>query len=183
MTLGTWQGLYLVGAGGRVEMLCVLFNVTRRDTITVQPEFRGCHDVTPQIDRCLVRSGLVSVWSKHTSCSVSCDTLNKQESDVEHLLSELVPDRWSRDGTFKHTMEGEDDMPAHVKTSLVGPATTFAQNTMARVWVHEHRDSGGWGEGHSRKLVISQFLTGEDEPNVNVCIREEERVVLMVIGC
>eukprot|EP00922_Rhytidocystis_sp_ex-Travisia-forbesii_P005574 GHVS01008111.1.p1 GENE.GHVS01008111.1~~GHVS01008111.1.p1 ORF type:complete len:395 (+),score=30.89 GHVS01008111.1:32-1186(+) len=170
MILGTWQGLYLVGGGGRVQMLCVLFNVTRRDKVTVQPDRRGSHDVTAQIDPCLVRSGLVNVWSTHTSCSVSNDTLNNRPSeifDLEPLLSEMVPDRWSRDGTFEHTMEGDDDMPAHVKTSLMGPATTFVQDTPSRVSVHEHRDSGGWGQGHRRKLVISQLLTG-NEPSVNV---------------
>eukprot|EP00922_Rhytidocystis_sp_ex-Travisia-forbesii_P071800 GHVS01107151.1.p2 GENE.GHVS01107151.1~~GHVS01107151.1.p2 ORF type:complete len:385 (-),score=68.76 GHVS01107151.1:1526-2638(-) len=171
MILGTWQGLYLIGGRGTVEMMCVLFEVSRRDMLIAQAGYRGSHDVTAKIDQWLVGSGFVSVWTKHTSCSVGYDTLKDRNttaaSDVEQVLSELVPDRWSRDGTFEHTMEGDDDMSAHVKTTLVGPSTTAAQGMGGRIYVHEHRDCGGWGGGHNRKLVVSQLLTG-DHPNVNV---------------
>lgn len=42
--------------------------------------------------------------------------------DMEVALNKIVPDSWTRDGTFHHTMEGEDDMPGHVKASLMGPS-------------------------------------------------------------
>ena len=42
--------------------------------------------------------------------------------DLEVALNKIVPGSWTRDGTFLHTMEGEDDMPGHVKSSLMGPS-------------------------------------------------------------
>ena len=42
--------------------------------------------------------------------------------DMEVALNKIVPGSWTRDGTFHHTMEGEDDMPGHVKSSLMGPS-------------------------------------------------------------
>ena len=42
--------------------------------------------------------------------------------DMEVALNKIVPGSWTRDGTFHHTMEGEDDMPGHVKASLMGPS-------------------------------------------------------------
>ena len=41
---------------------------------------------------------------------------------MEVALNKIVPGSWTRDGTFHHTMEGEDDMPGHVKASLMGPS-------------------------------------------------------------
>jgi hypothetical protein len=40
--------------------------------------------------------------------------------DMEVALNKIVPGSWTNDGTFRHTMEGEDDMPGHVKSSLMG---------------------------------------------------------------
>jgi len=37
-------------------------------------------------------------------------------------LNKIVPASWNHDGTFRHTMEGDDDMPGHVKSSLMGPS-------------------------------------------------------------
>ena len=42
--------------------------------------------------------------------------------DLETALNKIVPASWNHDGTFRHTAEGDDDMPGHVKTSLIGPS-------------------------------------------------------------
>mmetsp|Transcript_11571 Transcript_11571/g.21895 ORF Transcript_11571/g.21895 Transcript_11571/m.21895 type:complete len:84 (-) Transcript_11571:378-629(-) len=49
--------------------------------------------------------------------------------DMEVALNKLVPGEWTKDGTFLHTMEGEDDMPGHVKSSLMGPSLNIPVST------------------------------------------------------
>lgn len=53
-------------------------------------------------------------------------------------------------------MEGPDDMPAHVKTAIIGPVASLPLPFSAynnSVYLCEHRDTGGWGCGHSREVV------------------------------
>ena len=59
-------------------------------------------------------------------------------------------------------MEGPDDMPAHVKSTLIGPSVTlpisngrFCLGMWQGIYLCEHIDSGGWGDGHVRKIVIT----------------------------
>lgn len=53
------------------------------------------------------------------------DSLAQVREDLELALSRLVPASWNHDGTFRHTAEGDDDMPGHVKCSLLGPDLTL----------------------------------------------------------
>ena len=126
---------------------------------------RGFHLVTghvteglPELDD--VRAGLLHVFVRHTSASL---TLNENASpdvrrDFESWFNAVVPEKapfWT------HTIEGPDDMPAHIKASVLGPALTlpvsrgrFALGTWQGVYLCEHRDHGGprsvlataWGE-------------------------------------
>ena len=53
-------------------------------------------------------------------------------------MNRIVPAQWCRDGTFKHTMEGDDDMPGHVKSAMMGvslniPVSLYAKNSSATV--------------------------------------------------
>ncbi|KAL3787106.1 hypothetical protein ACHAWO_013290 [Cyclotella atomus] len=82
--------------------------------------------------------------------------------DMEVALNKIVPEQWTKDGTFHHTMEGEDDMPGHVKSSLMGPSLNIpirngrlALGTWQGIYLNEHRDQGGWGGGHTRNIVIT----------------------------
>ena len=75
---------------------------------------------------------------------------------------ESVPAQWTRDGTFHHTDEGDDDMPGHVKSSLMGPSLNIpirngrlALGTWQGIYLNEHRDQGGWGGGHTRRIIIT----------------------------
>jgi secondary thiamine-phosphate synthase enzyme len=126
---------------------------------------RGFHLVTgevlgavPEIGE--LRVGLAHVFIQHTSASL---TLNENASpdvrrDFEAWFSDAVPDGWDE---FAHTLEGPDDMPAHIKASLLGPSVTFpvadgrpALGTWQGIYLCEHRDRGGprsvvvtaWGE-------------------------------------
>ncbi len=133
--------------------------------LTLEPRPRGFHLVTGEVLSQLselgeVRVGLLHLLIRHTSASL---TLNENASpevrrDLEAWFSDAVPER---SGLWTHTLEGSDDMPAHVKTSLLGPTLTMpidqgrlALGTWQGIYLCEHRDRGGtrsliatiWGE-------------------------------------
>ncbi len=133
--------------------------------IRLDPLPRGFHLVTrevlaalPEIAR--LRVGLLHVFIRHTSASL---TLNENASadvraDFEAYFDEAVPE----DAPYwTHTIEGADDMPAHVKASLLGSSLSIpvadgrlALGTWQGIYLCEHRDRGGgralvataWGE-------------------------------------
>ena len=134
--------------------------------ITLRARPRGFHLVTREIVQALpeldaVRIGLAHLHILHTSASL---TLNENASpdvrdDFESWFDRAVPENapyWT------HTVEGSDDMPAHVKASLLGPSLPLPVRggrlrlgTWQGVYRCEHRDRGGarslvatlWGEG------------------------------------
>jgi secondary thiamine-phosphate synthase enzyme len=116
--------------------------------------------LTREIEAALpdLRVGLAHVFIKHTSASL---TLNENASpdvrrDFESWANEAIPEDASY---WTHTLEGPDDMPAHVKASLFGPALTlpirdgsFALGTWQGIYLCEHRDSGG-----ARRVLVTCF--------------------------
>ena len=108
-----------------------------------------------------LRVGMANVFIHHTSASL---TLNENASpdvrhDFETWFTEAVPEGAPY---WRHTLEGPDDMPAHIKASLLGPSVSFpvadgrpALGTWQGIYLCEHRDSAGgrslvvtaWGEG------------------------------------
>lgn len=132
--------------------------------ISLDPRPRGFHLVTREVERALpelseLSAGLLHVHIKHTSASL---TLNENASrdvlrDFETWVNAYVPE----DFAWTHTLEGADDMPAHVKASLMGPSLTLPVGggglrlgTWQGIYLCEHRDRGG-----ARKLVLT--LHGE----------------------
>jgi secondary thiamine-phosphate synthase enzyme len=131
--------------------------------VRLAPVARGFHLITRELERELpdlgrIGVGLAHVFIRHTSASL---TLNENASsdvrrDFESWFDEAVPE----DAPFwTHTAEGPDDMPAHVKASLLGPALTlpvrdgrFALGTWQGIYLCEHRDSGG-----SRTVTVTAF--------------------------
>eukprot|EP00903_Cladosiphon_okamuranus_P011326 g10677.t1 len=144
-------------------------------TVTITAPCRGCHLITSEILRQMpelgeFKVGMANIFLKHTSASI---TLNENadpdvRTDMEAALNEIVPVKWHRE-MFTHVLEGPDDMTGHVKSSLVGasidiPVTNgkFALGTWQGVYLCEHRDSGGFGGGHARNIVVTvQGLTGD----------------------
>ncbi|HEX4010347.1 MAG TPA: secondary thiamine-phosphate synthase enzyme YjbQ [Solirubrobacteraceae bacterium] len=134
-------------------------------TITLTPRERGFHLVTGEVLQALpelreLRVGMLHLLIQHTSASL---TLNENASpdvrrDFETWFNEAVPERASY---WTHTLEGDDDMPAHIKAALLGPSLTLpiaggrpALGTWQGIYLGEHRDHGGprrvvataWGE-------------------------------------
>jgi secondary thiamine-phosphate synthase enzyme len=136
---------------------------TQRE-LTLQPRPRGFHLVTREVVEQVpelgeLRVGLLHVHILHTSASL---TLNENASpdvrrDFETWANHAVPE----DFAWTHTLEGADDMPAHIKASLMGPSLSLpvrdgelALGTWQGIYLCEHRDRGGarsliatlWGE-------------------------------------
>lgn len=128
---------------------------------TLQPKSRGFHLITSEIESNLpeisqVKTGLLKLFIKHTSSSL---TINENadhtvRTDFEKHLNKMVPENLPY---FDHTYEGPDDMPAHIKASLLGfsveiPITHGRLNlgTWQGIYLGEHRNHGG-----SRKIVAT----------------------------
>jgi secondary thiamine-phosphate synthase enzyme len=133
--------------------------------IRLKPRPRGFHLVTaeivgavPEIAR--YRIGVAHIYVKHTSASL---TINENadpdvRADMARWFDHAVPESAPY---FEHTAEGPDDMPAHLKASLLGSSVSIpirdgrlALGTWQGVYLGEHRDHGG-----SRTVVVT--LSGE----------------------
>jgi secondary thiamine-phosphate synthase enzyme len=136
-------------------------NITQK-TIKLTPKSRGFHLITDeilsQIDLSHVKIGICNIFLQHTSASLSINENCEKEvrEDLENLLNELCDEKVY----YKHTYEGDDDMPAHSKSSLLGcslsiPITNGKLNlgTWQGIYLGEHRYHGG-----SRSLVVT--ITG-----------------------
>jgi len=133
--------------------------------ISLKPVTRGFHLITAEILNALpelkqISIGQIQVFIKHTSASL---TINENadatvRSDFESHFNNMVPENMPY---YMHTYEGPDDMPAHIKSSLLGssvqvPITNGNLNLglWQGIYLCEHRDNGG-----SRKVIISAFGT------------------------
>ena len=129
--------------------------------IELRARTRGFHLVTSEILDAVpelegMSRGIATLFMQHTSASL---TINENASpDVRRDFAEWF-DRAVPDGAdyFSHTLEGPDDMPAHVKASLLGPSLSLpvargrlALGTWQGVYLCEHRDNGG-----ARRLVFT----------------------------
>lgn len=132
--------------------------------IALTPRRRGFHLVTDEVLRAMpelgeFRVGLLHVFIQHTSASL---TINENadadvRADLESSLNALAPE----DFPHVHTIEGPDDMPAHVKASLMGSSVSIpiadgrlALGTWQGIYLCEHRNRAG-----SRSLIVT--LWGE----------------------
>ena len=130
-------------------------------TITLSPRSRGFHIITPDVLDQLpeiekIKTGILHLFIKHSSASL---TINEDadptvRTDFESHFNLLVPENQSY---YQHTFEGPDDMPAHLKASLLDssvsiPITDGKLNlgTWQGIYLCEHRDRGS-----ARKLVVT----------------------------
>jgi len=135
--------------------------------IVLEQKGRGFHLVTdeildqiPEIKK--IKTGLMHILIKHTSASI---TLNENydpdvRSDMEKYFSKTVKENelW-----YDHNSEGTDDMPAHIKSTIIGSSLTIpitngklSLGTWQGIYLCEHRNHAG-----SRKIVVTIF--GEEK--------------------
>ena len=129
--------------------------------ILLNPRHRGFHLITDEVLKHLpevqeIEVGTIQVFIKHTSASL---TINEDadptvRDDFESHFNQMVPEYAQY---YQHTFEGPDDMPAHLKSSILGssvniPITDGKLNlgTWQGIYLCEHRNRGG-----SRKLVVT----------------------------
>ena len=129
-------------------------------TFAVRTRGRGTTEVTREVQSAVAASGsqegLCTVFIHHTSASL---IINENadpdvQRDLDAFLSRLVPDG---DSLYVHTMEGPDDMPAHVRTALTQTSLSVpvtrgrcALGTWQGIFVWEHRH-----RGHPRKITVT----------------------------
>lgn len=125
------------------------------------PSFgRGFHLITPLLTEAVpeirhLGVGLLHVFIQHTSASL---TINENADPDVGVDLEMAANRIAReDFPYDHTIEGPDDMPAHVKSSLLGASVTvpisngqLALGTWQGIFLCEHRNRGG-----RRRVVIT----------------------------
>ena len=137
--------------------------------VSLEPRPRGFHLVTGEVLEALpeladLAVGVLHLLIQHTSASLA---LNENASpdvrrDFEAWFNQAVPEEAQY---WTHTVEGPDDMPAHVKAALLGPSLTLpvksgrlALGTWQGIYLCEHRSKGGrrslmataWGRGSDR---------------------------------
>ena len=129
--------------------------------ITIDPKPRGFHLITDEVimgcpDMQKIEMGIMQVFIKHTSASL---TINEDadptvRADFESHFNQMVPENAPY---YQHTFEGSDDMPAHLKSSILDssvniPITNGKLNlgTWQGIYLCEHRNHGG-----SRRLVVT----------------------------
>ncbi len=131
-----------------------------QEHLELSPARRGYHlitskviDAIPEISR--IRIGKLIVFIQHTSASL---TINENadpdvQVDMESLINAMVPEEFP----YVHRMEGPDDMPAHMKASLMGASVTvpvqdgkLALGTWQGIYLCEHRNHGG-----RRRLILT----------------------------
>lgn len=137
----------------------------KQKEIILSPKSRGFHLVTSEVLNQLPELhdfsvGMMNIFIQHTSASL---TINENadptvREDFESHFNQFVPENQPY---YKHTLEGSDDMPAHIKASLMGTSLNIPisnghlkMGTWQGIYLCEHRNHGG-----SRRLIIT--LNGE----------------------
>ena len=128
------------------------------ETLKISTPGRSMVEISHQIAECLAaagaRDGLVTLFIRHTSASLTIQ--ENADPDVRHDLLGALDRLAPEDAPYTHTMEGPDDMPAHIKsaltaTSLAVPVSAgrMMLGTWQGIYVVEHR-----ARPHSREIVL-----------------------------
>jgi len=132
--------------------------------VRLTPRNRGFHLITAELDQALAQMekpniGLLHLFLQHTSASLSIN--ENADPDVPRDLEMAFRNAAPEDLPYRHTCEGPDDMPAHIKASMLGCSLTIpiaagrlCLGTWQGVYLCEHRIRGG-----SRNVVLT--LHGE----------------------
>ena len=132
----------------------------RQQTIPVHTQGRGTYDISDKVDAVVaaadVQIGLCHLFIQHTSASlILCENADPTvRRDLDAFMARLVPDG---DKLFLHTDEGDDDMPAHVRTILTQSHISIpishgrcALGTWQGIYLWEHRT-----HPHHRKVIVT----------------------------
>lgn len=131
-----------------------------QDSLEVETSGRGTIFVSEQVQAIVaasgIRTGTCQVFVQHTSASLMlCENADPQvRRDLESFMARLVPDG---DPLFRHIAEGEDDMPAHVRSVLTQSSLDLpvgAGRCLLGTWqgicLWEHR-----AQGHRRRIIVT----------------------------
>lgn len=134
--------------------------MTRTASLSIHTTGRGFFDVTPEVQKSVaesgVHTGLCSVFLHHTSASlILCENADDDvRLDLERFMSRLVPDG---DPTHRHTAEGPDDMPSHIRSVLTANSIAIPVRdgrldlgTWQSLYVWEHRHAP-----HRRRVSVT----------------------------
>ena len=132
----------------------------RTEMLSLRTPGRGTHEITSQVEDAIRRSGLregtVTIFCRHTSCSLvlmeNADPSARR--DLHYFMDKLVPDN---DPGFVHTLEGADDMSSHIKMALTRSAEVvpfqsgrLLLGTWQGIFLWEHRL-----RPHTREVVLT----------------------------
>ena len=136
-----------------------------QDELSIRSQGRGTYNITQDIDAMIkksgVRKGLCHVFIHHTSASlILCENADPAvRQDLESYMASIVQDG---DPMFVHRSEGEDDMAAHIRTTLTQSELSFpikqgssALGTWQGIYLWEHRTSP-----HQRRVTVT--IHGEE---------------------
>ncbi|QSS53035.1 UPF0047 domain-containing protein [Histoplasma capsulatum var. duboisii H88] len=132
-------------------------------TIALPPRSRGSYLITDHIVSELpelrtYKTGLLNLFIQHTSCALSLNENWDEDvrADMSDALDRIAPEDHKGD-LYRHSAEGSDDMPAHIKSALIGASVTIpitdgrlATGTWQGIWYLEFR-----ARKHSRKVVAT----------------------------
>jgi len=129
------------------------------ETISVRVKGQGLHAFTDQVRAAAAKAdifeGLCTLFIQHTSASLLIQENYdpSAQHDLENWLNRLVPER---DTLYTHTLEGDDDMPAHIKASLTATSISIpvvdghlALGTWQGIYLWEHRRMSA-----TRKVIV-----------------------------
>ncbi len=127
--------------------------------LSVDTAGKGLYEITRSVQRwlssCNIREGLLTVFIQHTSASLTIQENADPDvmADLTNFFARLVPDD---PRLYRHTIEGDDDMPAHIRSALTQNSLTIpvlggqlALGTWQGIYVFEHRSAG-----HRRSVVL-----------------------------
>ncbi|GGH17740.1 secondary thiamine-phosphate synthase enzyme YjbQ [Pedobacter zeae] len=134
-----------------------------QQALTLRERRRGFHIITGEIEEALpqldeINTGICQVFIQHTSASL---TINENADptvrmDFEMFFNKTVKEN---DPDYEHDYEGSDDMPAHLKSAILGSSVTIpirngrlALGTWQGIYLCEHRNRGG-----QRRLIITAW--------------------------
>ena len=133
--------------------------MTRTAEITVQTHGPGLYEFTDKVRQWVTGDGPLTLFVRHTSCSllIQENADPDVQSDLQAFFSRLVPPSSDPSmGYLRHTMEGPDDMPAHIKAAMMPVSLSIpvvdgqmTLGTWQGIYLFEHRD-----RPHQRRVIM-----------------------------